>query len=84
MSPHIFEGLRVNQNVYQTVLMTVIKLCIEEVAAGRLYAFQQDTAPVHTGRKTQKFSNDVISDMWPPSSHDFSPIDYMCETRLKI
>ena len=82
MSPHIFEeGLRVNQNVYQDVLATVVKPWIEEVAAGRPYVFQQDSAPAHTARKTQKWLEDNFfdhgtPDMWPPNSPDCNPLDY--------
>lgn len=82
MPPYFFtEGLKVNQKVYQDVLTAVVKPWIEEVSAGRPYVFQQDSAPAHTARKTQKWMTDNFFDhitpaMWPPNSPDCNPLDY--------
>lgn len=82
MPPHfIDEGLRMNQDMYQTILSTVVKPWIERVAAGKPYVFQQDSAPAHTAKKTQKwmsenFYDHVTPDMWPPNSPDCNPLDY--------
>ena len=45
------------------------------------YVFQQDLAPGHKARKTQKWCKDNLADfwpwgMWPPSSPDLNPLDY--------
>ncbi|KAK8380611.1 hypothetical protein O3P69_016895 [Scylla paramamosain] len=49
------QGLSVSTEVYIDVLQTHVKLWIEEVAAGRPYLWQQDLAPCHTSRKSQKW-----------------------------
>ncbi|KAK8374093.1 hypothetical protein O3P69_019943, partial [Scylla paramamosain] len=63
------------------VLQTHVKPWIEEVAAGRPYVWQQDSAPCHTSRKSQKWLSDnffdfVAPDVWPPNSPDLNPMDY--------
>lgn len=52
MPLHIFEGLTLNQNVYQNVLETVVKPWIEEVAAGRKKKKRYCTGPY--GKKSSK------------------------------
>ena len=43
--------------------------------------FQQDSAPAHKARKTQAWLHSNLAyhwslDLWPPSSPDYSPLDY--------
>ncbi len=81
MPPFFFpQGLR-STEVYIEVLQTHVKPWIEEVAAGRPYVWQQDSAPCHTSRKSQKWLSDnffefVAPDVWPPNSPDLNPMDY--------
>ena len=49
MPPHIFDvGLKVNTKVYLDVLKSVVIPWCNKVAGGRLWVWQQDSAPVHT------------------------------------
>ena len=48
MPPHIFEvGLKVNTKVYLDVLKSVVILWCNQVAGGRPWLWQQDSAPAH-------------------------------------
>ena len=82
MPPHFFpQGLRLNANGYIEVLETVVKPWIQEVAQGRPFVFQQDSAPSHTAHVTQEwlsenFYDHVTPNMWPPNSPDLNPLDY--------
>lgn len=82
MPPHFFpQGLRVNSAAYIEVLKTVVKPWIDSVRNGRLYVFQQDSAPSHKARLTQEwmaenFHDHVTPDTWPPNSPDLNPLDY--------
>ncbi|UYV68272.1 KDM2A [Cordylochernes scorpioides] len=82
MPPHFFEkGLKMNADTYINVPETVVKPWMDMVAAGRKYAFQQDSAPAHKAKKTQSWLTlNVPShwgpDIWPPNSPDCNPLDY--------
>ena len=53
MPPHIFEvGLKVNTKVYLDVLKSVVIWC-NQVAGGRPWVWQQDSAPAHKSKETQ-------------------------------
>ena len=46
MPPHFFrEGLWLNSDAYVELLITVVKPWMTRVANGRLYVWQQDSAP---------------------------------------
>ncbi|QQP52271.1 Uncharacterized protein FKW44_004373, partial [Caligus rogercresseyi] len=70
MPPHFFlKGLRLDSEGY------VVAPWIKKVAAGRPYVFQQDSAPCHTSRKTQKWLSENLDDytspnIWLPNSPD--------------
>ena len=54
MPPHIFEvGLKVNTKLNLDVLKTVVILWCNQVAFGRPWMWQQDSAPAHKSRETQ-------------------------------
>ena len=54
MPPYIFEvGLKVNTKVYLDVLKSVVILWCNQVAGGRLWVWQQDSAPAHKSKETQ-------------------------------
>lgn len=80
--PHFFvKGETVNAKTYLKVLQEVVKPWIEEVAGGRPYVFQQDSAPAHTAHVVVNWMQDNLdmvwtSKFWPPSSPDQNPLDY--------
>lgn len=82
MVPHFFERhLKVNADIYINVLETFVKPWMDEVAAGRQYVFQQDSAPAHKARKTQAWLYANLPyhwspDLYPTSSPDCNPLDY--------
>lgn len=82
MPPHFFrEGLRLNSDGYVELLNTVVKPWITRVANGRPFVWQQDSAPCHTSRKSQKWLAENFYDfaspnVWPPNSPDLNPMDY--------
>ena len=54
MPPHIFEvGLEVNTNVYLGVLKSVVIPWCNQVAGGRPWVWQQDSALAHKSKETQ-------------------------------
>ena len=82
MPPHIFEvGLKVNTKVYLDVLKSEVILWCNQVAGGRPWVWQQDSASAHKSKDTQtwlqKECYDFIpSSYWPPSSPNLNPLDY--------
>ena len=54
MPPHIFEvGLKVNTKMYLDVLKCVVISWCNQVAGGRPWAWQEDSAPAHKSKETQ-------------------------------
>ena len=52
--PHIFEvGLEVNTKVYLDVLKSVVIPWCNQMAGGRPWVWQQDSAPAHKSKETQ-------------------------------
>ena len=82
MPPHIFEvGLKVNTKVYLDVLKSVVIPWCNQVASGRPWMWQQDSAPAHKSKETQAWLQKECYDFvpfshWPPSSPDLNPLDY--------
>ena len=82
MPPHIFEiGLKVNTKVYLDVLKSVVIPWCNQVASGRAWVWQQDSAPAHKSKKTQAWLQKECYDFvpfshWLPSSPDLNPLDY--------
>ena len=81
MQPHIFEvGLKVNTKVYLDVLKSVVIPWCNQVAGGRLWVWQQDSAPAHKSKETQALLQEcydfVPFSHWLPSSPDLNPLDY--------
>ena len=66
MPPHIFEvGLKVNTKVYLDVLKSVAIPCCNQVAGGRPWVWQQDSAPVHKSKETQAWLQKECYDFVP-------------------
>lgn len=72
---------KINAVKYQQLLEKhVIPWLTLEYPEGN-YCFQQDGAPAHTARTTQRFLKEHMvevwdKEMWPPSSPDLSPLDF--------
>ena len=81
-TPHIFEvGLKVYTKVYLDVLKSVVIPCCNQVAGGRPYVWQQDSAPAHMSKETQTWLQKECYDFvpfshWPPSSPDLNSLNY--------
>ena len=66
MPPHIFEvGLKVNIKVYLNVLKSVVILWCNQVAGGRPWVWQQDSAPAHKSKETQAWLQKECYDFEP-------------------
>ena len=82
MPPHIFKvGLKVNTKVYLDVLKSVVIPWCNQVAGGRPWVWQQDSALAHKSKETQAWLhkecyNFVPFSHWPPSSPDLNLLDY--------
>ena len=82
MPPHIFEGgLKVNTKVYLDVPKCVVIPWCNQVAGGRPWVWQQDSAPAHKSKETQAWLQKECYDFvpishWPPSSPYLNPLDY--------
>ena len=72
MPPHIFEvDFKVNTKVYLDVLKSVVMPWCNQVASGRPWVWQQDSAPAHKSKETQAWLqkecyNFVSFSHWPP------------------
>ena len=72
MPPHIFEvGLKVSTKVYLDVLKSVVIPWCNQVASGRPWVWQQDSAPGHKSKETQAWLQKECYDFvpfspWPP------------------
>ena len=66
MPPHIFEvGLKVNIKVYLDVLKSVAIRWCNQVAGGRPWVWQQDSAPAHKSKETQALLQKECYDFVP-------------------
>ena len=76
MPPHIFEvGLKVNTKVYLDVRKSVVIPWCNQVAGGRPWVWQQDSAPAHKAKETQAWLQKECYDFVPfshcPPPHSF-------------
>ena len=82
MPPHIFEvGLKINTKEYLDVLKSVVIPWCNQVAGGRHWVWQQDSAPAHKSKETQAWLQKECNDFvpfshWHPSSPDLNPLNY--------
>jgi inhibitor of nuclear factor kappa-B kinase subunit alpha len=82
-TPLVFidEGVKVDQEVYRTMLEEKLLPWAQEHFGEEDWTFQQDSAPAHRARQTQdwirlNFPNFITSQKWPPYSPDLNPMDY--------
>ena len=72
MPSHIFEvGLKVNTKVYLDVLKSVVIPWCNQVAGGRHWVWQQNSAPAHKSKETQAWLQKECYDV--PFSHCLPP-----------
>ena len=89
MQPHILEvDLKVNTKVYLNVLKSVVIPRCNQVAGGRPWVWQQDSAPAHKSKETQAWLQKecydfVPSSHWLPSSPDLNPLNYFVWSYVK-
>ena len=79
MPPHIFEvSLKVNTKVYLDVLKSVVISWCNQVANGRPWMWQEDSAPAHKSKETQALLQKEYYDFVPFSHwpHSFPDLDY--------
>ena len=82
MPSNIFEvGLNVNTKVYLDVLKSVVIPWYNQVAGGRPWVWQQDSAPAHKSKETQTRLQKEWYDFVPFShcltfSPNLNPLDY--------
>ena len=66
MPLHILEvGLKVNTKVYLDVLKSVVIPLCNQVAGGRPWVWQQDSAPAHKSKETQAWLQKECYDFVP-------------------
>ena len=66
MPPHIFEvDLKVNTKVYLDVLKSAVVPWCNQVADGRPWVWQQDSAPAHKSKETQAWLQKECYDFVP-------------------
>ena len=66
MPPHIFDvGLKVYTKVYLDVLKSVVILWCNQVAGGRPWVWQQDSASTHKSKETQAWFQKECYDFVP-------------------
>ena len=84
MPPHIFKvSLKVNTKVYLDVLKSVVIPWCNQVAGGRPWVWQQDSAQAHKSKETQAWLqkecyNFVPFSHWPSSSTRPEPAGLLC------
>ena len=81
LSP-LLEGPKVNANSYNEGSLTPALVEMKKHFRDEVFTFQHDGAPLHTANKTQTwcehhFSRFWRKELWPPSSPDLSPLDFI-------
>ena len=82
-------GAKVNGAYYREKLLASMISEMDRLTGYQPYVFMQDGAPSHTTNETVRFLNQQLyltflqSNMWPPNSPDFNPVDYCVWSALK-
>lgn len=84
------QGVKVKAQNYQNdILEKVVKPLSTTLFTGRDWIFQQDSAPSHKVKSTQKWLKEnlpsfISTEEWPSSSPDLNPLDYALWTELEL
>ena len=76
------EGVKLNQENYSTsILESALLPWAQNHFKNRRRSFQQDSAPAHGVKKTQRWLAEnvpafISKEEWPPSSPDLNPLDF--------
>ncbi len=83
MPPYFFPvGTKIDSDVYIDMLQKIVRPWVKcNYGQGANYVLQQDGAPCHMSKKTQKWlvENKLKfwpKEIWPPNSPDLNPLDY--------
>ena len=76
------------RNYQEDILEQVVKPLNDSLFNGEQWSFQQDSAPSHKAKTTQRWLTanvpDFIStDAWPSASPDLNPLDYAIWSKLE-
>lgn len=83
-------GVKIRAKNYQNdILEAVVKPLSTTLFKNREWVFQQDSAPSHKAKTTQKWLQDnvpnfISTEEWPASSPDLNPLDYRLWTELEV
>ena len=89
MSPLIFEvGWKVYTKVYMDVLKSVVIPWCNQVAGGRPWLWQQDSAPAHKSKQTHAWLqkecyNFLPFSHWPSPPPDLNLLDYLVSSYVE-
>ena len=89
MPPHIFKvSLKVNTKVYLDELKSVMIPWCNQVAGGRPWVWQQDSAPAYKSKEIQAWLQKEYYDFvpfshWPPSSPILNMLDHFVWSYVK-
>ncbi|QQP48937.1 Transposable element tcb2 transposase [Caligus rogercresseyi] len=77
----VSQGAEDGAKEYLEVMQNVVKPWLDATYPEGNYVFQQDSAPGHKAKITQKWIEENLAafwpgSMWPPSSSDCNPLDY--------
>ena len=81
MDPYWFpKGIRVGTKEYLVSMKLVVEPWLRRNYPGGNYVWQQDSAPGHASKETQKWISENLAaywkkELWPPSSPDLNPLD---------
>lgn len=83
------KGVKTSAQVYETtVLEPIVKPLSNTLFQNLRWSFQQDSAPAHKAKSTQRWLRDNLPDFistsdWPSSSPDLNPLDYQLWAELE-
>lgn len=81
-------GVKTSAAVYQEMLEKVVKPLNPSLFKNKPWIFQQDSAPAHKAKTTQRWLEDnlprfIKAEEWPSGSPDLNPLDYSLWQKLE-